>query len=83
MKKFEWFDHWCERHAHLKPKRLPRTPCDLLFIFLAVLGVLAVAGTVMAIRLLLFKRRVETALKWGASQYSRERGYIDAEYKER
>ncbi len=54
-----------------------------LFIFLAVLGILAVAGTVMAIRLWLFKRRVETALKWGAKQYPRERGYIDAEYKER
>ncbi len=54
-----------------------------LFIFLAVLGVVAVAGMVMAARLWLFKRRVETALKWGASQYPGDRGYIDAEYEER
>ncbi len=50
-----------------------------LFIFPAVLGIVVIAGTVMAVRLWLFKRRVETALKWGATQYPRERGYIDAE----
>ncbi len=54
-----------------------------LVIFLAALGIFAVVGAVIAIRLWLFKRRVETALKWGAKQYPRERGYIDAEYKER
>ena len=54
-----------------------------LFIFLAVLGIMAVAGAVMAVRIWLFKRRVETALKWGASQDPRDRGYIDAEYEER
>ena len=54
-----------------------------LFIFLAVLGIVAVVGTVMAVRFWLFKRRVETALKWGASQDPRDRGYIDAEYEER
>ena len=54
-----------------------------LFIFLAVLGIVAVAGTVMAVRFWLFKRRVEAALKWGASQDPRNKGYIDAEHGER
>ena len=53
------------------------------FIFLAVLGVLAVAATVMAFRLWLFRRRVEAALRRGASQDPRDKGYIDAEYEER
>lgn len=54
-----------------------------LFIFLAVLGIVAVAGTIMAVRFWLFRRRIETALKWGASQNPRDKGYIDAEYEER
>lgn len=53
------------------------------FIFLAVLGVLAVAGSVLAVRLWLFRRRIDAALKWGASQNPRDRGYIDAEYEDR
>lgn len=54
-----------------------------LFIFAAVLGILAIAGTVLAARLWLYKRRVEAALKWGASQNPRKADYIDVESVER
>ncbi|HMP73544.1 MAG TPA: hypothetical protein PKE55_09815 [Kiritimatiellia bacterium] len=54
-----------------------------VFIFLAVLGMLAVAGVVMAVRLWLYRRRVDAALKWGASQRTRKSDYIEAEYHER
>ncbi len=54
-----------------------------LFIFLAALGILAIVGTVMGVRLWLFKRRIQTELKRGASQGARGRDYIDVEYKER
>ena len=54
-----------------------------LFIFLAVLGILAVAGTVVAVRFWLFRRRVEAALEKEAASDVHDRGYIDADYEER
>lgn len=54
-----------------------------LFIFLTALGVVAVAGAVLAVRFWLFRRKVEAALKHGAAQDTQDRDYIDAEYEER
>ncbi len=54
-----------------------------LIIFLAVLGLLAVVGTIMAVKFWLFRRRIESTLKRGTAQPPRDSGYIDAEYEER
>ncbi len=54
-----------------------------LFIFLAVLGLLAFGGAVMAVRVWIFRRRVAAALRWGATQDPRTRRAIDTEYEER
>ncbi len=50
-----------------------------LFIFLAVLGFVAVAGAVMAVRVWFFKRRMEKMMREAGQT---EPDYIDAEYSE-
>jgi hypothetical protein len=54
-----------------------------LFIFLAVFGIMAVAGVILAVWFWLFRRRVETAMKWDKSTDSKDKGYIDVDYEER
>lgn len=51
-------------------------------IFLAVLGFMAVAGAVLAVRIWLFKRRVDKSMSEGAPADSRPKDYIDVEYRE-
>lgn len=51
-------------------------------IFLAVLGFMAVAGAVLAVRIWLFKRRVDRSVNAGAPADGRPKDYIDAEYRE-
>ena len=50
-----------------------------LFVFLAVLGFVAVAGAVMAVRVWFFKRRMEKMMREAGQT---EPDYIDAEYSE-
>jgi len=51
-------------------------------IFLAVLGFVAVAGTVLAVRVWLLKRRIEKTMSEGAPADRRPKDYIDVEYHE-
>ncbi len=54
-----------------------------LFIFVAVLGVLAVAGAVVAVRLWFFRRRVEAAVRQAEAPPEAKPDYIDVEFEER
>jgi hypothetical protein len=47
-----------------------------LVIFLAALGIFVIAGAVIAIRFWLLQRRIDTALKWGASPNPRDKGCV-------
>jgi tellurite resistance protein TehA-like permease len=54
-----------------------------LFIFVAMVGILAFVFVVVAIRMWLFQRKVEAAFKREASQPRQQPDYIDVEYRER
>lgn len=54
-----------------------------LLIFLAVLGLLAVAGTILAVRLWFFRQKVEAARKQDPTHHSQTPDYVDVEYQER
>jgi uncharacterized membrane protein HdeD (DUF308 family) len=53
------------------------------FVFLIVFGLLVIAGSIMAIRLWLFKRRVEATMQDPHSRQTKEKDYIDVDYTEK
>jgi flagellar basal body-associated protein FliL len=54
-----------------------------IFIFIAVVGVLLIAGIAVTIRMWLFRRKVEAAFKQRAQQNPQKPDYIDVEFEER